>query len=72
MTEDRVFESLVQLSTILKQYFPMTPIIPALGNHDFHPLNYFNTNEPNQESIALISNFWSVFIGDDPAAMQEF
>jgi len=37
-----------------------------------HSTIYFNTNEPNQEAIAQISNFWSVFIGDDPAAMQEF
>jgi hypothetical protein len=43
-----------------------------MGNHDFHPLNYYNTNEPNQEEISMIANFWSVFIGEDPAAMQEF
>ena len=47
VTEDRTFESIVQLSTLLKQYFPTTLVIPVLGNHDFHPLNYYNTNEPN-------------------------
>jgi hypothetical protein len=43
-----------------------------MGNHDFDPVNYFNTNYPNQKPLELISNFWSIFIGNNAEAMREF
>jgi len=40
MGEKDVRETISTLSDLLYSYFPTTPIIPSLGNHDFHPPNY--------------------------------
>ena len=34
------------LSSLIKEYFPETPVIPVLGNHDFYPVNYYNPSIP--------------------------
>jgi sphingomyelin phosphodiesterase acid-like 3 len=45
LNEIDVRETISTLSDLLYSQFPTTPIIPVLGNHDFHPPNYQKFNE---------------------------
>jgi hypothetical protein len=40
MTEAKVIETIQILTDLITKYFPETPLIASLGNHDFEPTNY--------------------------------
>ena len=56
----------------MRKTFPNVPIIPAMGNHDFHPVNYYNTGHRSQSALTAIAEIWSQFIGDDLEALESF
>ncbi len=49
--QQHTLETINQLSLLIHNHFPTTPVIPTMGNHDFDPVNYFNTNYPNQKAL---------------------
>ncbi|KAI8616023.1 Metallo-dependent phosphatase-like protein [Chytriomyces sp. MP71] len=52
-TTANVFSALEQAIGLIKQYLPGTPVIPAVGNHDTSPSNYFApTFSPSYVSTA--------------------
>jgi len=70
LTAKDIRESVQSLSDILYSYFPNTPIVPALGNHDFHPPNYQKFNESHSEHLMEISKSFSLFL--DEETLMEF
>lgn len=48
-------DTVTNLTSLLYNYFPNTPVVPVLGNHDFYPLNYFNPNYENQPNLDTIA-----------------
>lgn len=40
VSPQEIIENIQTLTTLIKSYFPDTPLIPTLGNHDFYPPNY--------------------------------
>jgi hypothetical protein len=62
----------VELSDLMRKTFPNVPIIPTMGNHDFHPFNYYNTGHKSQGALTAIAEIWSQFIGDDHEALESF
>ncbi len=64
MTEERVYETMQVLTDALKEYFPYTPVIPVLGNHDFEPANHQEFEEPESKYLLTIAEIWKeYFIG---------
>ncbi len=62
-----VTDNIQILSNLLKSYFPNTPIIPALGNHDFYPVNIQKFNVSNSEHLHNIGETWRLFIDNEDA-----
>lgn len=42
MTREKVLQTLKLLTEIVKEVYPTTPVVVAIGNHDFEPANYQN------------------------------
>jgi hypothetical protein len=64
MNAEDVRESISTLSDLVYNYFPNTPLIPVLGNHDFHPPNYQKFNESFSHHLQEVSKIFSIFLDD--------
>lgn len=49
---------------------PQVPMIPTLGNHDFHPPNIQTFNISFSEHLNIIGDMWSPYIPKE--AMKKF
>ena len=38
--EQDVIKSIDLITDLIKKYYPQTPLVVTLGNHDFEPANY--------------------------------
>jgi sphingomyelin phosphodiesterase len=54
------------LMQLVKQHFPLTPVLPSVGNHDTFPCDQFSINQA--DIYASIASIWSRFL--PPAALQ--
>ena len=52
-------------------YFPNTPVIPTVGNHDFYPPNYQAFNVTFTDHLHQIGEIWRMFV-EDNEAIQRF
>lgn len=67
ISPQEVIDNIVTLSHLLKKYFPETPLIPALGNHDFYPPNYQSFNQTMTNHLHHIGETWRMFVDDNDA-----
>lgn len=49
---------------------PDVPMIPAMGNHDFHPPNYQSFSTSFTERLDVIGDMWSSYL--TPEALHKF
>ena len=40
ISEEDVYYTIEALTKMIEMYFPETPVIVSIGNHDFEPANY--------------------------------
>ncbi|AYV79218.1 MAG: hypothetical protein Faunusvirus5_27 [Faunusvirus sp.] len=53
------------VTNILLKYFPTTPVIPVIGNHDTYPIDQFNSEMYiYQEMLKQMSNMWRPWISN--------
>ncbi|CDW90552.1 ser thr protein phosphatase family protein [Stylonychia lemnae] len=71
VTPLEIIETIDTLSKLIKIYFPETPVIPTVGNHDFYPPNYQAFNATFTDHLHQISEIWRMFLSDNDA-IQKF
>lgn len=68
-----VLDSISALTSLIANHFPNIPVIPALGNHDFHPPNYQSFNVSFSSHLEEIASLWKVWLdGPEIEKFKEF
>ena len=58
ISKEEVYHTIETLTEMIDQYFPKTPIVISIGNHDFEPANYQEFKEANSEYLRNLSEIW--------------
>jgi len=66
LSEDKVLNSIQNITTLLKSNFPGVQVYPALGNHDTYPKGQF-VEGPNY-MYNMTANIWSDWLPQDALA----
>ena len=75
ISEEDVLESIRKLTNLIKKWFPQTPLVLSLGNHDFEPANYQSFEKTNSRFLDELSIIWKdSFLGseDSISKFREF
>ena len=67
-TQQETISVITLISTLMKDYFNFTiPIYPAIGNHEFFPVDEFNpfNKTDNFVTLNLTGTLWKDWIGDE-------
>eukprot|EP00347_Sterkiella_histriomuscorum_P003902 403362501 len=67
ISPQEIIENIQTLVTLIKTYFPNTPLIPTLGNHDFYPPNYQPFNVTFTDHLHQIGEIFRTFVTDNEA-----
>lgn len=70
LNERNVIDNMIQVTNLIRKTFPNTPVLLALGNHDYYPKNQ-HPAVPN-EVYRQLADKWRYSLLSDPAAQLSF